>query len=68
MNFVLGGEVDAVLVLRDFIWNLDSTNNRGFISPTTRYISKGVSSAAEKQDRNIEFFEELSCGSMSSDG
>lgn len=48
MNFVFRSKVNAILVLRDFIWNLNSANDRGFISPATRNVSESVTSSSEE--------------------
>ena len=61
MDLVLGGEVDAVVVLRDLVRDLDPANYRCFVSPAAGHITEGVATASEEKSRDVELLYEL-CG------
>lgn len=59
--FVLRRKVNAVLVLRDLVAYLYAAHDRSLVCPATRYVTQGVASTSEKQDWDVELFEEFCC-------
>lgn len=61
VDLVLGGEVDAVVVLRDLVRDLDTADYRGLVGPAARHVTEGVATASEEKSRDVELLYEL-CG------
>lgn len=59
MNLVLRGKVNSVIVVWDFIRDLDAGDYCSFVCPASGHISESVSTTADKQDWNAKGFHVL---------
>ena len=57
----LRSKVNAVLVLRNLIWNLHPANDRSFIGPASRHIPQSIASTSNENSWDIESFDKSSC-------